>query len=64
MPLREVNKMPRCASCGILLPCQEISKTHEGREVIVCSEKCFRIYVTYWYPKYGRRDSHSDAADT
>ena len=47
--------MPRCASCGILVPCQEIAKTHAGVKVIVCSDKCFRIYETYWYPKYGEK---------
>ncbi len=53
MPLREVDRMPRCASCGILVPCEEIVKTHAGQTIIVCSEKCFRVYKTYWYPKYG-----------
>jgi hypothetical protein len=30
---------------------------HAGEEVIVCSEKCFRIYTTYWYPRYGAKPS-------
>lgn len=53
MPFREVDNMPRCAACGILVPCQEIHKEHEGKNIIVCSDKCFRLYVTYWHPKYG-----------
>ena len=55
MPRREVSQMPRCASCGILIPTQEIVKTHAGHTVIVCSEKCFRIFTTYVYPKHGAR---------
>ncbi|HJN38693.1 MAG TPA: hypothetical protein QGH28_00775 [Chloroflexota bacterium] len=53
MPLREVNEMPRCASCGILMPTAEIEKQHRGHTILVCSEKCFRTYRTYVYPKYG-----------
>lgn len=61
MPLREVDSMPRCASCGILVPCQEIHKEHEGQSIIVCSEKCFRMYTTYWYPKNGAKEADSGA---
>ena len=54
---REVNEMPRCAMCGILVPCREIVKDYEGRKLILCSEKCFRVYKDYWYPRYGRTRS-------
>ncbi len=47
--------MPRCQSCGILIPVQEMVKEHEGQQVTICSDKCFRIYTTYWYPRYGRK---------
>ncbi len=53
VPQREVDEMPRCESCGILIPVQELLKQHDGHDVIVCSEKCFRIYTTYVYPRYG-----------
>ena len=49
---REVNEMPKCASCGILVPCQEVIKEHHGVKLAFCSEKCFRIYDTYKFPKY------------
>jgi|AP95_1055475.scaffolds.fasta_scaffold612389_2 hypothetical protein len=62
MPLREVDSMPRCAACGILVPCQELHKEHEGQSIIVCSEKCFRMYTTYWYPKYRAKGVKSGAA--
>jgi hypothetical protein len=63
MPLREVNEMPRCVSCGILMPTDEIEKQHEGRTILVCSEKCFRIYLTYVYPKYGANPPKPGAAN-
>ena len=62
MPQREVDEMPRCASCGILIPVQEMVKEHGGREVVMCSEKCFRVYTTYVYPRYGHQ-SDSGAAE-
>lgn len=53
--------MPRCQSCGILIPVEEIVKEHEGHEVTVCGDKCFRIYRTYWYPRYGQQvESQTD----
>ena len=61
MPQREVDEMPRCQSCGILIPVQEMVKQHEGQPVIVCSDKCFRIYTTYWYPRYGQKAASQDA---
>ena len=39
-------------------------KEHEGHDVIVCSEKCFRIYRTYVYPRYGHRSSVTGPAAT
>lgn len=62
MPLREVDSMPRCAACGILVPCMEVHKKHEGRDLVVCSEKCFEVYATYWYPKYGVREASAGVA--
>ena len=49
---REVNEMPKCVNCGILIPTQEMYFTHHGRELISCSERCQRIYDTYKYPRY------------
>ncbi len=52
----EVDEMPKCASCGILVPSRkhEVVREHEGRRLVFCSEKCYRVYLTYWYPKYGK----------
>lgn len=63
MPQREVDEMPRCQSCGILIPVQEMMKEHEGKPVIVCSDKCFRIYRTYWYPRYGQKAAAQGGGD-
>ena len=63
MPQREVDEMPRCQSCGILIPVEEIVKEHDGHEITVCSNKCFRIYRTYWYPRYGQQ-AGSQAEET
>ena len=35
------------------MPTAEIEKQHDGHDILVCSEKCFRTYQTYVYPKYG-----------
>lgn len=52
---REVNEMPKCASCGILVPCKEVIREHHGVNLVFCSEKCFRVYDTYKFPKYRDR---------
>jgi predicted RNA-binding Zn-ribbon protein involved in translation (DUF1610 family) len=52
---REVNEMPKCVSCGILIPTAEMHFSHHGRELISCSERCQRIYDTYKYPRYRER---------
>jgi hypothetical protein len=49
---REVNEMPKCANCGILIPTAELRFEHHGRELLSCSERCQRIYDTYKYPRY------------
>ena len=56
MRRREVDEMPKCASCGILIPSRkhEVVKEHHGRQIIFSSEKCYQVYLTYWYPKYGQ----------
>jgi hypothetical protein len=49
---REVNEMPKCVNCGILIPTQELHFEHHQRQLISCSERCQRIYDTYKYPRY------------
>ncbi len=49
---REVNEMPKCVNCGILIPTAELRFSHHGRELISCSERCQRIYDTYKHPRY------------
>ena len=39
------------------MPTAEIEKQHDGHTILVCSEKCFRTYCTYVYPKYGANPS-------
>ncbi len=56
MPVyREVNEMPKCASCGKLLPVDRIRAERLGRPVQFCSDQCIRIFDTYKQPKYGDR---------
>jgi ribosomal protein L24E len=50
---REVNEMPKCASCGKLIPVGGIPAERLGRPVRFCSEQCVRIFDTYKQPKYG-----------
>lgn len=45
------------------MPTDEIEKQHDGRTILVCSEKCFRIYRTYVYPKYGANSPTPGAAN-
>jgi hypothetical protein len=49
---REVDKMPRCANCGILMPAGERHFDHHGVALLTCSERCERIYDTYKFPRY------------
>jgi hypothetical protein len=47
--------MPKCASCGKLLPVDGIPAERLGRPVQFCGEQCVRIFDTYKLPKYGDR---------
>jgi ribosomal protein L24E len=49
---REVDKMPRCANCGILMPAGERRFEHHGVTLLTCSERCERVYDTYRFPRY------------
>jgi hypothetical protein len=49
---REVDQMPRCANCGILMPAGERRFEHHGVTLLTCSERCERIYDTYKFPRY------------
>lgn len=49
---REVNEMPKCASCGILIPCSELVFEHHEATLYSCSERCIRIYGEYKYPRH------------
>jgi len=53
---RDITQMSHCDCCGNLIPSpqHELVKEVEGKRVVVCSEKCFRVYETYKYPKYGK----------
>ncbi len=48
----EVNEMPRCANCGILIPCSAQFFDHHGVALYACSEKCMRVYDSYKFPRY------------
>ena len=49
---REVDEMPKCVCCGIVMPVDEIVFEHHGRKLYACSQKCIRIYDTYKFPRY------------
>lgn len=49
---REVDQMPRCANCGILMPAGERRFEHHGVVLLTCSENCERVYDTYKFPRY------------
>lgn len=51
---REVNEMPKCANCGILIPCSEVVFEHHDQQLYACSERCVRIYDSYKFPRYER----------
>lgn len=59
---REVNQMSRCATCGILVPTQEVPFTHHARDLIACSQKCVRLYDAYRYPRYREQIERVEAA--
>ncbi len=44
--------MPKCSSCGILVPCAEVHAERHGSDLVFCSERCIRIYDEYKFPKY------------
>jgi hypothetical protein len=50
---REVNEMPKCASCGKLLNVDGIEASRLDRRVMFCSERCVEVFDTYKEPKYG-----------
>ncbi len=51
---REVNEMPKCTNCGILIPNTVLAHIfeHHGVELYACSERCVRIYDSYKFPRY------------
>lgn len=49
----EVNEMPRCSNCGILIPVQARPFEHAGRHLTMCSPRCERIYREYTHPRHG-----------
>jgi hypothetical protein len=49
---REVDEMPKCACCGILVPCSEIEFEHHGARLYACSQRCIRIYDEYRFPRH------------
>lgn len=49
---REVNEMPKCASCGILIPCSELVFEHHGVKLYACSRRCTRVYSEYKFPRH------------
>jgi len=50
---REVNKMPKCAFCGILVPCKEVVARVKGEKYVFCRNKCVEAFKKYKLPKYG-----------
>lgn len=49
---REVDKMPKCANCGILMPAGERRFEHHGAALLTCSVRCERIYDSYKFPRH------------
>jgi ribosomal protein L24E len=49
---REVDQMPKCANCGILITRGEREFEHHGVTLLTCSERCERIYDTYTFPRH------------
>jgi ribosomal protein L24E len=49
---REINEMPKCDNCGILMPAGSRLFEHHGVVLDTCSERCERVYDTYKFPRY------------
>ncbi len=49
---REVDEMPKCETCGILVPCNEVTVRRHEVELVFCSDRCVVIYDEYKFPKY------------
>ena len=52
---REVNEMPHCANCGVLVPAAEVVRDRRGFHLVFCSERCVEVYDQYKYPRYRDR---------
>jgi hypothetical protein len=52
---REVNEMPHCANCGVLVPAAEVMRERRGFQLVFCSSRCIEIYDRYTYPRYRER---------
>ena len=50
---REVDEMPHCANCGILIPVQARPFEFHDRLLTMCSPRCERIYAEYTHPRHG-----------
>jgi hypothetical protein len=59
---REVDQMPKCANCGILMPARERRFDHHGVTLLTCSARCERIYETYMFPRYEHEIRTREAA--
>jgi hypothetical protein len=49
---REVNEMPHCANCGVLVPAAELVRERRGFQLVFCSAKCVEVYDRYKFPRY------------
>ena len=52
---REVNEMPHCANCGVLVPAVPVVQERRGFQLVFCSSKCSEVYDRYTYPRYRER---------
>jgi hypothetical protein len=52
---REVNEMPHCANCGVLVPAAEVVCERRGFQLVFCSLRCIEVYDRYTYPRYRDR---------
>ena len=52
---REVNEMPHCANCGVLVPAAPVVQERRGFQLVFCSTKCGEVYDRYTYPRYRER---------
>lgn len=61
----EVNDMPNCANCGILIPCNALVFDHHGYTLYSCSTRCQRVYREYTFPRHSalieEREANGDA---